>query len=33
MTIIQTTVASIGRVALAAAAANRPLLARADERP
>jgi hypothetical protein len=33
MTIIQTTIASIGRVALAAAAANRPLLARADERP
>jgi hypothetical protein len=33
MTIIQTTIASIGRVALAAAAANRPLPARADERP
>ena len=33
MTIMQTTAASIGRLGLAAAAANRPVLARADERP
>jgi hypothetical protein len=33
MTIMQTTVASIGRLGLAAAASNRPVLARSNKRP